>query len=50
MCTVGYGDLPSKNTNERIYVMFALFVASGVYAFTINNVGKMVKKYNMLAA
>ncbi len=42
MCTVGYGDVSPMNANEELYVMLALFVASGVYALTINNVGKMV--------
>jgi len=50
MITVGYGDISPRNTIERLFTMFAMIVSAGVYAFTINSIGKMVSEFNMLAA
>lgn len=50
MVTVGYGDISATNTYERLFCMFAMIVAAGVYAFTLNTIGKEVHKYGMLAS
>lgn len=50
MVTVGYGDISAVNSFERIYMMFAMIVAAGVYAFTLNTIGKKVQEYNLLAS
>jgi hypothetical protein len=49
MTTVGYGDVHAINTQERMIVMLAMLVATGVYAYTLDFVGKKVREYNMLA-
>jgi len=50
MTTVGYGDVSPISTNERLFGMVGMIIAAGVYAYIINNVGKMVSRYNILAA
>lgn len=42
MVTVGYGDMHAFNTNERVFVMGAMIIAVGVYAFTLNTISKKV--------
>ena len=49
MVTVGYGDIAPTNTYERLYVMVAMLIASGVFAYTINSIGTIVSRYNFLA-
>lgn len=43
MVTVGYGDITPKNTDERIVTMVNMLVASGMYAFIINEISTMVR-------
>jgi len=50
MVTVGYGDITPRTTNERIYTMLAMIVASGMFSFTINSIGTIITRYNILAA
>lgn len=49
MVTVGYGDITPSTTQERIYTMCAMMLASGVFAYTINSIGTIVSRYNILA-
>ena len=49
MVSVGYGDISALNTEERLFCMFAMLVSSGVYAFTLNEIGKKVSEYNQAA-
>lgn len=49
MVTVGYGDITPKNTVERIIGMLCMLIASGVFAYTINSIGTIVSRYNILA-
>lgn len=49
MATVGYGDITPGNSNERIYTMAAMIIASGVFSFTINQIGTVISRYNILA-
>lgn len=49
MTTVGYGDISAINTQERMFVMLAMLIATGVYAYTLDFVGKKVTEFNMLA-
>ena len=37
MITVGYGDIVPVNNNEKIYSIFAMLVACGVFAYTMNS-------------
>ena len=49
MVTIGYGDISANNTPERLFCMAAMTIMAGVYAFTLNEVGKKVREYNKLA-
>jgi hypothetical protein len=42
MITVGYGDVVPKNDLERVYCNITMFVACGVFAFSINSIGIML--------
>jgi hypothetical protein len=48
--SVGYGDIHPVTTKERFVTMFCMIVSSGVFAFIIGDIGKMVGKFNELAA
>eukprot|EP00347_Sterkiella_histriomuscorum_P015001 403358691 len=50
MVTVGYGDITPRTTIERVYTMLAMIIASGMFSFTINSIGTIVTRYNILAA
>jgi hypothetical protein len=39
MVTVGYGDITPKNNYELICANVTMFVACGVFAFSINAIG-----------
>lgn len=49
MVTVGYGDITPRTTFERIYTMMAMLIASGMFSYTINSIGTIVTRYNILA-
>jgi hypothetical protein len=49
MVTVGYGDIHPSTTNERMIAMISMLVSSGVFAFIIGDIGKMVGSFNVLA-
>jgi hypothetical protein len=50
MITVGYGDITPMNTTERVYAMVAMLIASGMFSYTINSIGTIISRYNMLAS
>ena len=39
MTTVGYGDITPKNNLERLTANITMFLACGVFAFSINSIG-----------
>ena len=43
MTTVGYGDITAKNSQELIVANFTMFLAGGVFAFSVNSVGIVVQ-------
>ncbi len=45
MITVGYGDIVPITTNEMIFCMFAMLLASGVFAFTMNSIGSVIQSF-----
>lgn len=49
MFTIGYGDITAMNTPERMFCMVSMTIMAGVYAFTLNEIGKKVSEYNKLA-
>lgn len=50
MCTVGYGDLYPETSDERLVSMFTMIISSGMFAYIIGDIGRMVSSFNMLAA
>ena len=43
MITVGYGDITPKNNYELICCNITMFLACGVFAFSINSIGIMLQ-------
>ncbi|CAG9318440.1 unnamed protein product [Blepharisma stoltei] len=46
MTTVGYGDIVPLTVGEKIYAMFSMIVACGVFAYTVGSIGSLVSKQN----
>jgi hypothetical protein len=42
MCTVGYGDISPTTYRERIFVIFMCLLASFLFAFSMNSIGKII--------
>lgn len=42
MITVGYGDITPKNDIELLTANITMFLACGVFAFSINSIGLIV--------
>lgn len=42
MVTVGYGDITPKNKNEYLCANITMFLACGVFAFSVNSIGVIV--------
>ncbi len=45
MTTIGYGDIIPKNKYERIYIIFCALFSCGMFAYTLNSIGKKLKFY-----
>lgn len=48
MTTVGYGDISAITINEKIYAMFSMIIACGVFAYTVGSIGSLVSKQNAM--
>ena len=46
MNTVGFGDIVPKNDLERIVAILFIYVACGMFAYTINSIGVIVQDLN----
>lgn len=46
MTTVGYGDITPFTINEKVYAMFTMILACGVFAYTVGSIGSLVSKQN----
>lgn len=44
MATIGYGDIYPVTEIEKIYVMFCMIVACGVFAYIIGYIGSIFDK------
>lgn len=42
MMIIGYGDIVPMTYNEKIFTIFAMLLASVVFAFIINNIGSVL--------
>lgn len=39
MITVGYGDITPVNNYEKIFAMFTMLLACGIFSYTMNMMG-----------
>lgn len=46
MASVGYGDIKPQNSSERLTVILIMLVSASIYAYIINDIGKIVSSYN----
>lgn len=46
MITIGYGDISPKNTNERLFSIFVMILASGVFGYVMNSIVLMFQNTN----
>jgi len=44
MNTVGYGDIVPQNDIERIFCIFFIYIACGLFAYTLNVVGNIIQQ------
>ena len=49
MVTVGYGDITGTNPLEVFISNIIMFIACGVFGFSINSLGYLLKKINKSA-
>jgi CRP-like cAMP-binding protein len=42
MTTVGYGDITPITSNEKIYAMFSMIMACGVFAYVVGSIGTVL--------
>lgn len=46
MATIGYGDITPTNDNEVVFATITMFIASGVFAYTLNSIGTIFGNLN----
>jgi hyperpolarization activated cyclic nucleotide-gated potassium channel 2 len=46
MTTTGYGDIIPATVNEKIFTIFTMLLACGVFAFTLGSVSSLISKQN----
>ncbi|KAL4492557.1 hypothetical protein ABPG72_007670 [Tetrahymena utriculariae] len=44
MNTVGYGDIVPVNTSERIFVLIMVIFSCGVFGYSINTIGEIIRQ------
>lgn len=44
MITVGYGDITPVTDNEKIFAIFIMLIASGVFAFTMSSISNLLQQ------
>jgi hypothetical protein len=42
MTTIGYGDIPIISDNEKLFAVLVMFIASGLYGYTLNNISSII--------
>ena len=42
MITVGFGDIYPVNEDEKLFTIFAMLLACGVFAYTMNTMGSVL--------
>jgi hypothetical protein len=46
MVTVGYGDITPKNDVELVTANVVMYIACGVFAFSVNSIGIILQNLN----
>lgn len=46
MTTVGYGDIVPVTLEEKLFAMFAMLLACGVFAYTLGSISSLVSRQN----
>jgi len=44
MITVGYGDITPVNMQERLFVIIVMLISCGVFAYSINSIGRILEE------
>lgn len=44
MTTVGYGDIVPYSSSEKLYTIFMMLVACGMFAWIMGSIGSFVKR------
>jgi len=50
MTTVGYGDVSPYTMGEKIYAMFSMLIACGVFAYVVGSIETIARRSNTMAA
>lgn len=50
MATVGYGDITPYTNNEKMFVMLAMIISWGLFAYSVGSIGTIVNRPNLLSA
>ncbi len=46
MATIGYGDIIPMNNLEVTFTTITVFIASGLFAYTLNSIGTIFSNLN----
>jgi hypothetical protein len=47
MATIGYGDITPTNDLEVLFSTITVFIASGLFAYTLNSIGTIFTNLNI---
>ena len=50
MTTVGYGDVAPYTMSEKIYAIFSMLIACGVFAYVVGSIETIARRSNTMAA
>ena len=50
MTTVGYGDVAPYTMSEKVYAMFSMLIACGVFAYVVGSIETIARRSNTMAA
>ena len=48
MTTVGYGDIHPVNEQEKLFGIFSMIFACGVFAYTVGSIGNFIQNHNYM--